>query len=479
MEGSRTSQRTGLPRVSVHEHTAQFYARERFLIEAATRFLKLAIQQGQSAIVLATPDRRRQLGDRLREAGLDLDHASQLGRYIELDAEEFLSTILVNGRPDRERFADMMGPLVLRANQVSGCTAIFGDAVSVLCSKGQTEEAIELEHLWNDLAKRFEFALLCGYSACHSLFPNHKDAVARICAVHSDVLPEESFLELEGNDRLRYVAELQQKVRGQDLQLADHRRSEEALARSEKLAEMGRLAAMIAHEINSPLTSLTNIIYLLGSHDSLDPAARQYVAMADEELRRMARITKQVLGFYRESPKAVPCKISRIIDDVLELYEPKLAKSHISVQRDYRVEGLIEGYPSEMRQVFANLIGNAIDAMGQHGRIRVRVSSTRDWTRPRRSAVRVSIADSGPGIPQANRHLVFHPFFTTKGESGTGLGLWLSRGIVGRHEGRMTLRSRPGRERHGTVFSIVVPAAGQETRSHSQVQSTETRNIAA
>ena len=469
MRGTRKSRRgMGLPPAG--EHTVQFYSRNQFLLESAVAFLAPVLKQGQGTIVLASRDHHREMAHRLKAAGIDLDHARSCGRYIELDTDEFLSLVMINGRPHAERFARMMGPLVIQASRAAkGQPAIFGEAVSVLGSRGQNEAAIELERLWNDLARRYDFALLCGHAASNFSSPDHSDAFARICAAHSDVRPEESYLELEGEKgRLRYIAQLQQKLRASNAELAECRHSEEALARSEKLAAMGRLAASIAHEINSPLTSLTNIVYLLSANSSLDSAARQYVAMADHELRRTASITKQVLGFYRESPEAVLCKVSAIMNDVLDLYQSKLGKSSIVVDRDYRIEGAIDGYPSEMRQVFANLLDNAIDAIGKHGRIRVRVSTIRDWKHRPRRGVRISIADSGPGISMENRKSIFNPFFTTKGESGTGLGLWLSRGIVKRHGGRMRLRSGTQKDRHGTVFSIFLPGPGRKSELPSK-----------
>ena len=478
MKGSRTWGGIGLSSKPASEHHVQFYSRDRSLLEAAAKFLISALKQGQAAIVLATREHRSAIVQGLKAAGIGLDDRRTTGRYIELDTEEFLSFIMIGGHPDAGRFARFMGNLVVRASRAGdGRTAIFGEAVSVLCSQEQPEAAIELERLWNHLAQKHGFSLLCGYAARDFLQQDH--AFERICATHAKVLPQRNYLELKDEDPLLWVAQLQHKVQMLEAKLAERHHSEEALARSEKLASMGRLAASIAHEINSPLSALTNTIYLLSTHSALDATARQYVAMADEELRRAARITKQVLAFYRESPKPERCKMAEVLDDVLELYQPKLIKSNIAVTRDYRNEGSINGYPSEMRQVFANLVGNAMDAMSKGGTINVRVSATRDWASPSRCGVRISIADSGLGISRQNQKSVFHPFFTTKGESGTGLGLWLSRGIVRRHGGRMNLRSRTKGEPRGAVFSIVLPAAGEESQLTPKARSSEQPKIAA
>jgi signal transduction histidine kinase len=150
------------------------------------------------------------------------------------------------------------------------------------------------------------------------------------------------------------------------------------------------------------------------------------------------------------------------VDEVLELYEPRLRKNNITVEKQYMVEGSVEGFPAEMRQLFANLIGNAIEAIGSTGKILVRVGSAREGIDPRKQGVRVSVADTGPGISAEDQKRIFEPFFTTKGVSGTGLGLWVSRGIVEKHEGRIRFRSRPRQDgRGGTVFSIFLPVSSE------------------
>lgn len=243
------------------------------------------------------------------------------------------------------------------------------------------------------------------------------------------------------------------------------KRMAQALRQSEKLAATGRLAATIAHEINNPLEALTNLFYLLQWHPSLDDAARGYAALADQELRRIAHITKQMLGFYRESPRPVPLKMSEILDSVVELYARRLSSHDIRVQKHYATEGALEGFPSELRQLLTNLVRNATEASRKNGKIHLHIRETRDWRRPSRRGVRVSIADNGSGIPAATQKKIFEPFFTTKGESATGLGLWASRAIVDRHEGSIRLRSSDRQGRSGTVFSVFLPIPANAQRT--------------
>jgi two-component system CheB/CheR fusion protein len=248
-------------------------------------------------------------------------------------------------------------------------------------------------------------------------------------------------------------------VIGRDV--TERHRAEDALRNSERMAATGRLAALIAHEINNPLESVTNLLYLLEHHENLDERARQYVSMATEELARIIHITRQTLGFYREAAVPGPIRISELLENVLELYSHRMQARHIQVQTRFRREPEIRGFPGEMRQVFSNLIVNALEAVGQGGEIKLRLFESHDWGRLGRRGVRVVIADNGPGIPPEHRRHIFEPFYTTKGERGTGLGLWVSSGIIHKYGGVIRVRSSVGPHWRGTVFSVFLPAEEQ------------------
>jgi PAS domain S-box-containing protein len=239
--------------------------------------------------------------------------------------------------------------------------------------------------------------------------------------------------------------------------ITERKRAEEALRSSEKLAATGRLAATIAHEINNPLESITNLLYLLQNHSNLDNTARDYANMAQKELGRVAHIARQMLGFYREAPRPIPIKLRQVIDNVVELYQrkAKLNQSEICVRCEF--EGEIQAYPAEMRQVFSNLVVNALEASGANGSVLVHIYASRDWRDLRHEGVRVVVADNGPGIDPVNLRRIFEPFFTTKGERGTGLGLWVTRGIVQKHGGHIHVRSRQAKPKNGTIFSVFLP----------------------
>jgi len=235
---------------------------------------------------------------------------------------------------------------------------------------------------------------------------------------------------------------------------------EEALRRSEKLAVVGRLAASMAHEINNPLAAVTNLLYLIGASTTLEES-KAYAAIAASELARVSEITIQTLRFYREPVKPTIVQMSEIVDSALALYRPRLTSSEIAVERDFRESSPIMAKPGELRQLTLNLIGNALDAIGREGTLKIRVSNSHERTNGSRPGIRLTVADTGPGIHPAIRTTLFDPFVTTKGDTGTGLGLWVSSEIVRRHGGTIRVRSRARSKSTGTVFSVFLPSLVQ------------------
>ena len=231
------------------------------------------------------------------------------------------------------------------------------------------------------------------------------------------------------------------------------KQSEEAMRRSEKLATAGRLAASIAHEINNPLEAVVNLLYL-ARHDSSH--AGEYLTLAEKEVGRVAQLAQQTLGFVRDAHSPGSMDPAAIMDEILQLYSRKLKGRQIHVSRRYRNHCQISGYSGELRQLLANLLVNAVDAMADGGFLQVRVATGRDWSNGH-AGVRITVADNGSGIPHASLHQVFEPFYTTKKDTGTGLGLWVSRGIVQKHGGSIRVRSRVDGQATGTVFLIFLP----------------------
>jgi len=236
------------------------------------------------------------------------------------------------------------------------------------------------------------------------------------------------------------------------------KQAEDALRNSERFVIAGRMAATITHEINNPLETVTNIVYLLGKNQTLDETARGYLKVADEELRRVGQITRATLGLYRDrdtSPTQV--NIVGLLETILLLYQRQLQAVGAKVETQFRSAGLLQGVSGELRQVFSNLIANAIDALAETGTlIRIRVHDARDWSKNGRQGIKVIVADDGAGMNSQTLSNLFHAFYTTKGSKGTGVGLWVSQGIVAKHGGWIRVRSRTG-ARHGTCFVVFLP----------------------
>jgi signal transduction histidine kinase/CheY-like chemotaxis protein len=239
------------------------------------------------------------------------------------------------------------------------------------------------------------------------------------------------------------------------------KQSEQALLRSEKLASIGRMAATIAHEINNPLESVTNLLFLADHSDNLPDSVHRFLKMADAELRRVAHIARQSLGFYRESNAPTLTSVNGLLDSAIDMLKSKINEKQAVIEKDWRGEVRITAVAGELRQVFSNLLANSLDAIELRGRIRIRVSAPLPARRQNASqganTVRITFCDDGRGIQPAIRGHIFDPFFTTKGAVGTGLGLWVTKQIVDKHGGIIDVRSRSTGRVKGTAFSIVLP----------------------
>jgi len=238
--------------------------------------------------------------------------------------------------------------------------------------------------------------------------------------------------------------------------ITERRMSEGALMRAEKLAAAGRLAASVAHEVNNPLEGLTNLVYIARRSDEMDEV-RQLLLQAEGELGRIAHITRQSLGFYREPSMPAHFKPATIVHEVSSFYATRAAMLGVTLTVNAATDREVLGAAGELRQILSNLIANSLDACAKGASIRIETHSAIDPRNPLRAGVRITIADTGTGIAPEHLKSIFEPFFTTKLDTGTGLGLWVSRELVEKHGGSLRVRSSTANSRCGTVFSIFLP----------------------
>jgi PAS domain S-box-containing protein len=260
------------------------------------------------------------------------------------------------------------------------------------------------------------------------------------------------------------------------VEATERKRAEDALRKTEKLAAAGRLAASIAHEINNPLEAVTNLLYLLRHEPSLDALALSYAELAQHEISRVAEMTQQTLRFYRQSTSPVVANITELLDSVVTLYKGRLLGLQIEISRQDGPDVDLYCFSGELRQVFANLIGNAIDAMVHGGHLWLSVRRSRSWV-DGAPGIRLFVADNGCGMTEATRLRIFEPFFTTKESTGTGLGLWVSSEIIAKHKATVRVASRPADpgsgKRSGTVFMLFFPDGGIGLALLPQVATTQ------
>ncbi len=248
-----------------------------------------------------------------------------------------------------------------------------------------------------------------------------------------------------------------QAITAASLEVTQQKKAELALIQSEKLAVVGRLAASIAHEINNPLESVTNLLYLAERCDDL-AQTKVFVQSAERELRRVSAIANQTLRFHKQSSSPQEISGEQLIESIASIFQSRIMNAGIRVEKQIRTDKPVRCFEGEIRQVLSNLVGNAIDAMHPQGggRLVLRSRVGRDWSSGRAGLV-ITVADTGSGIPPAVLSHIFEPFYTTKGVSGTGLGLWVSSEIVARHHGSLRLRSGQREGRRGTAFAMFLP----------------------
>jgi PAS domain S-box-containing protein len=244
---------------------------------------------------------------------------------------------------------------------------------------------------------------------------------------------------------------------GMNTDVTEQKLAEERLRRNEKLAAAGRLALNISHEINNPLEAVTNLLYLIGSDPGLSETTRKLAGEADRELKRVSQAVSRSLQFANPPSPPDEVNLQELTDSVTEFFRTPFERDNISIVRDFRTKNRFRRFPRDLQIVITNLLSNAHDAMRNGGKLTLRIHDAHSWKDPGVQGLRLTLADTGTGIPRELKRKVFEPFFTTKEETGAGLGLWMCCEIMRKYEGGITFRTSTAPGHSGTVFSLFFP----------------------
>ena len=341
-------------------------------------------------------------------------------------------------------------PFMDVAGEGDACKAFLDRALQAGGPIGHTERQQSERHLMNWSYEIWPLPAVTGHPAglmikvTETSRYDHKTAAVNEALLLSAIRQHELIETAETLNR-KLEAEMKERIQ-----------AEAALVRVEKLAAVGRMAASIAHEVNNPLEAVMNSIFIVQHLPELPEAARKYLEIADEELRRVSHMTKQTLGFYRESTVPGPTSVPALIDSVVDLLQAKIKTTHAQVEKHCTPGLQVTGVFGELRQVVSNLLANSLDAVEKYGAVKLRASSAPCRENGQR-CIRITVADSGKGIDPSAMNQIFEPFFTTKGAVGTGLGLWVSKQLVEKHDGSIHVRSSTTGAHRGTTFSVVLP----------------------
>lgn len=444
-----------------HGHSVQFYGDDAFLLDELSGFVGSALEAGDVGIIIATRAHRSGLARRLKLRGLNLSHAVKQGRYVALDATETLSKFMLDGRPDAERFANVVGSVIERATARGSAerprVAAFGEMVALLWAEGKPEAAIELEELWNDLAHVHAFNLRCAYPM--NLFPQAADSarIGQICATHLDVIPTESYTSLTTNgERLHEITLLQQKAEALETELQERKKVEESLRQA--IEARDEFLSVAAHELKTPITGLQGYTQLLLRHldkgREIKPERLESALTAvDGQLKKLTQLVVRLLD--SSQIEAGKLRIEPARTDLVTLASQALAQQEVRAGHEFvlhapeRLEAIVD--PGRLEQVITNLLDNAVKFSPKGGVVTVEMAQDADGT------IELSVTDQGVGVPPHQRQAIFERFHQAHAEqylSGMGLGLYITREIVELHGGSIRVEEP---EHPGARFVVTLP----------------------
>ncbi|MDQ4081252.1 MAG: ATP-binding protein [Gemmatimonadota bacterium] len=493
------------PASHTREHRVQFYESDDFLALAVADFLAPGISDGHPLVVIATESHRCTVTSQLKSKGLDVDRASEMGYLTLLDARHTLDAFMVGSSPDAARFRNVLGAVLQAAHDRGGPGAVlrlYGEMVDLLWRDGNTEGALQLEQLWNDLARTYEFSLLCAYAMGNFYRSADSEGFQQICRHHTHVAPSERLTAADSDSRLVAISILEQRARALEAEV-EHRKelerrlrealdarrlTEDALRSRERelssllderqrLLESERLArleaenatraksqflAVMSHELRTPLNAIAGHVQLLdmGIHGTVTGPQREALGRIAKSQRHLLRLINEVLNLSRVETGRVEyavedMAIQDVVAELLPMVEPQLGAKHLGWDVDRTAPPLyVRADREKLVQVLLNLLSNAIKFTPAGGRIMIDFTTRDD--EPELAYIRVS--DTGIGIPPEKQEMVFEPFVQvhtgpTRVVEGAGLGLAISRELARGMGGELRVRSREG---GGCIFTLTL-----------------------
>ena len=487
------------------DHRVQFYDSDDFLALTVADFLDEGLRDGQPLVVIATEPHRRSFASRLKLKGHDVDRASGTGKLMLLDARETLEAFMVGAVPDGERFKMVVGTALQSARRLGGGESVlrlYGEMVDLLWRDGNTEGALQLEQLWNELAHTYEFSLLCAYAMGNFYRSSDSDAFQAVCKHHTHVTPTERYATDLSDARLLEISILEQRARALEAEVEhrielerrlrealDARKvTEDALRNRERelsllldqhqtLLESERLArieaetatraksqflAVMSHELRTPLNAIAGHVQLLemGIHGPITNGQTEALSRIARSQRHLLRLINEVLNLSRVETGRVeyaiePLNAPDIVAELLSMVEPQMQAKRLNCEVTRPAEPvLVQADREKLTQVLLNLLSNAIKFTPSGGRVMVDFCPSAES--PDLACIYVS--DTGIGIPKDKHEAIFEPFVQvqtgpTRGVEGAGLGLAISRELARGMGGDVTVRERDG---GGSTFTLTM-----------------------
>jgi signal transduction histidine kinase/CheY-like chemotaxis protein len=450
--------------IATNRHAVQLYEHESYLLDSLTDYIGSALSATGAGIMIATPTHRDGVAQRLTARGLDVVGASAQGRYVALDARDTLARFMVDGWPDPIRFDDTIGTLIAKTRERAPQIHAFGEMVALLWAEGNREAAIRLEELWNELSTRMPFSLLCAYpiEAFHDT--SHAKPFTDMTAAHTQVIPAESYMALEGDAKLRLIAQLQQQAATLEAETIQRRHAEAELRQKvEQLADADRrkdeFLAMLGHELRNPLAPVTTALQLMRMHSDEPLRVVRARETIERQVEHMTRLIDDLLDVSRITRGKIELRheavvLSSLVARAVEAARPVIDERGHRLTLDLPDERVaLNGDPARLEQVLANLLNNAAKYTDVGGRI---------WVRAFVDAghVVLSVKDNGAGLTPEMREHVFDlfvqgPEVRAYARGGLGIGLTLVRRLVELHDGTVEVRSDGLGE--GSEFIIRLP----------------------